>query len=188
VLPYTVPNYLAGMLGTDPVPADDPAFKQVESEVSERTNRFLSIGGTKSVDHFHRELGKIMWDNCGMERSQASLEKAIAEIPALEAEFWKDLRVLGDGDSLNQTLEKAGRVADFFELALLMCKDALHREESCGGHFRVEHQTPDGEALRDDEQFAYSAAWEWTGKGIEPMVHKEPLQFTYVHLAQRSYK
>jgi succinate dehydrogenase / fumarate reductase, flavoprotein subunit len=188
VLPYTVPNYLAGMLGSDPVPADDPAFKQAEEAVTESTNRFLSIGGTKSIDHFHRELGKIMWDNCGMARSSASLEKAIAEIPALEEEFWKDLRVLGTGDSLNQSLEKAARVADFFELGLLMCKDALAREESCGGHFRVEHQTEEGEALRDDDNFAYAAAWEWNGKGTEPTVHKEPLHFDHVHLAQRSYK
>jgi len=188
VLPYTVPNYLAGVLGQEPVPTDDPAFAAAEAEVRDRTNRFLSIGGTKSVDHFHRELGKIMWDNCGMARSAASLEKAISEIPALEEEFWKDLRVLGSGESLNQSLEKAGRVADFFELGLLMCKDALHREESCGGHFRVEHQTEDGEALRHDDEYAYAAAWEWTGKGTEPELHKEPLEFEYVHLAQRSYK
>jgi succinate dehydrogenase / fumarate reductase flavoprotein subunit len=176
------------MLGTDPVPVDDPAFKQVESEVRASTDRFLSIGGTKSVDHFHRELGKIMWDNCGMERSQASLEKAIAEIPALEAEFWKDLRVLGTGDGLNQTLEKAGRVADFFELGLLLCKDALAREESCGGHFRAEHQTEDGEAERDDEHFAHVAAWEWTGDPTKPERNVEPLIFDNVHLAVRSYK
>jgi succinate dehydrogenase / fumarate reductase flavoprotein subunit len=188
VLPYTIPNYLADLLGQDPVATDDPAFTAAQTEVRDRTNRFLSIGGTKSVDHFHRELGKIMWDNCGMARSAASLEKAISEIPALEEEFWKDLRVLGSGDTLNQSLEKAGRVADFFELGVLMCKDALHREESCGGHFRVEHQTEDGEALRHDDQFAYAAAWEWTGKGNEPVLHKEPLEFTYVHLAQRSYK
>ena len=188
VLPYTVPNYLAGKLGEPLVPTDDPAFAQAEATVNESTNRFLQIKGTKSVDHFHRELGKIMWDNCGMARSEATLEKAISEIPALEAEFWKDLRVLGSADDLNQSLEKAARVADYFELGLLLCKDALHRQESCGGHFRVEHQTEDGEALRDDEHFAYVAAWEWTGKGNEPVLHKEPLEFKYVHLAQRSYK
>jgi succinate dehydrogenase / fumarate reductase flavoprotein subunit len=188
VLPYTVPNYLATMLGQPVVPTDDPAFTAVEAEVSSSTQRFLDIKGTKSVDHFHRELGKLMWDNCGMARSEASLEKAISEIPALEEEFWKDLRVLGSAESLNQSLEKAGRVADFFELGLLMCKDALHRNESCGGHFRVEYQTEDGEALRDDEQFAYVAAWEWTGKSNEPELHKEPLDFEHVHLAQRSYK
>jgi succinate dehydrogenase / fumarate reductase flavoprotein subunit len=188
VLPYTVPNYLAGMLGQEAVPTDDPAFTAAEADVRDRTERLLGIGGTRSVDHFHRELGRIMWDNCGMARSAASLEKAIAEIPALEEEFWKDLRVLGSGDTLNQSLEKAGRVADFFELALLLCTDALHREESCGGHFRVEHQTEDGEALRHDEEFAYVAAWEWAGKGAEPVLHEEPLSFEYVHLAQRSYK
>ena len=188
VLPYTVPNYLAGKLGEPLVPTDDPAFAQAEATVNESTNRFLQIKGTKSVDHFHRELGKIMWDNCGMARSEATLEKAISEIPALEEEFWKDLRVLGSAEDLNQSLEKAARVADYFELGLLLCKDALHRRESCGGHFRVEYQTEDGEALRDDEHFAYVAAWEWAGKGKEPVLHKEPLEFTYVHLAQRSYK
>ena len=183
-----MPNYLAGHLGEPVVPTSDPVFTAAEAEVADRTQRFLSIGGTRSVDHFHRELGKIMWDNCGMARSEASLTKAISEIPALEEEFWKDLRIVGSADTLNQSLEKAGRVADFFELGLLMCQDALAREESCGGHFRVEHQTDDGEALRNDDEFAYAAAWEWTGKGNAPVLHKEPLQFEYVHLAQRSYK
>ncbi len=145
--------------------------------------------GTRSVDYFHRELGKIMWDYCGMERSEAGLEKALSEIPALYAEFQKDVRVLGDGTSLNQSLEKAGRVDDFFQLGYLMCKDALHRRESCGGHFRSEYQTDEGEAQRDDENFAYVGAWEWTG---EPMadanLHKEALVFENVHLATRSYK
>ncbi|MGQ0615899.1 MAG: fumarate reductase/succinate dehydrogenase flavoprotein subunit [Acidimicrobiia bacterium] len=187
VLPYTVPNYLAEMLGQQPVPVDHPAFAAAESEVTERTQRLLSIKGSHSVDYFHRELGRIMWDNCGMARSQASLDKALGEIPALRQEFYRDLRILGTGDTLNQSLEKAGRVADFFELAELMVRDALHREESCGGHFRVEHQTDDGEARRDDERFAYVAAWEWAG-GDSPVLHKEPLAFDYVHLAQRSYK
>jgi succinate dehydrogenase / fumarate reductase flavoprotein subunit len=188
VLPYTVPNYLADMLGQPPVPVDDQAFQSARAEVRVRTAGFLDTRGTRSVDHFHRELGHIMWDNCGMERSRASLEKALSEIPALREEFEKDLRVLGSAESLNQTLEKAGRVADFFELAELMVRDALHREESCGGHFRVEHQTPDGEALRDDDNFAYVAAWGYGGPGQEPVLHKEPLEFEYVHLAQRSYK
>ncbi|MDQ3293611.1 MAG: fumarate reductase/succinate dehydrogenase flavoprotein subunit [Actinomycetota bacterium] len=188
VLPYTVPNYLAPLLGEAVVPTDDRAFVEAERSVRQQTERFLSIGGTKTVDHFHRELGRIMWDNCGMARSEASLEKAISEIPALEEEFWKDLRVLGSAEDLNQGLEKAGRVADFFELGLLMCKDALHREESCGGHFRLEHQTEEGEARRNDDDFAYAAAWGWTGKGQEPALHKEPLEFEHVHLAQRSYK
>jgi len=188
VLPYTVPNHLAGLLGTEPVPVDDPAFRAAEADVTASTERFMAISGTRSVDHFHRELGKILWDNCGMERSEASLRKAIAEIPALEQQFWKDLRILGTGAGLNQSLEKAARVADFFQLALLLCTDALHREESCGGHFRVEHQTADGEARRDDEDFAYVAAWRWTGPASPHTLHKEPLRFDHVHLAQRSYK
>jgi succinate dehydrogenase flavoprotein subunit len=188
VLPYTVPHDLAAQLGQPVVPEDDPVFKQAEADVRDRTHRLLSIGGTRSVDYFHRELGKIMWEQCGMARSRESLEKALGEIPPLRDEFYKDLRVLGSGDDLNQSLEKAGRVADYFELAELMCIDALHREESCGGHFRVEHQTDDGEALRHDDQFAYVAAWEWTGDPSAPTLHKEPLEFEYVKLAQRSYK
>jgi succinate dehydrogenase / fumarate reductase flavoprotein subunit len=188
VLPYTVPNYLAGMLGQPPVPADDPVFRAAEAEVADRTRRYLSTGGTRSVDDLHRELGKIMWDNCGMARSKEGLEKAISEIAALRVDFDRDLRVLGSADTLNQSLEKAGRVDDFFELAGLLCRDALHREESCGGHFRVEHQTEEGEALRDDDHFAYAAAWEYAGPGAEPILNKEPLEFDHVHLAQRSYK
>jgi succinate dehydrogenase / fumarate reductase flavoprotein subunit len=152
------------------------------------TERFLSIGGTRSVDHFHRRLGKIMIEYCGMSRSREGLEKALHEIPALREEFWSDLRVLGDGQSMNQSLERAGRLADFFELAELMVRDALDREESCGGHFRVEHQTEDGEALRDDENYAYVSAWEWTGEDAAPTRHKEPLVFENVELTQRSYK
>jgi succinate dehydrogenase / fumarate reductase flavoprotein subunit len=188
VLPYTVPNYLAGMLGEPVVPTSDPAFAQAEADVRGRTDRFMSIGGTRSVDHFHRELGKIMWDNCGMARSRESLEKALGEIPPLREEFEKDLRLLGSADTLNQALEKAQRVADFFELAELMCRDALDREESCGGHFRREHQTDDGEALRHDDRFAYVSAWEWTGSSSAAEKHTEPLEFEYVKLAQRSYK
>jgi succinate dehydrogenase / fumarate reductase flavoprotein subunit len=187
VLPYTVPNYLAGRLGQPLVPTDDPAFVEAETSVRDRTNQLLAIRGTRPVDYFHRELGRIMWDNCGMARSQQSLEKALSDIPPLREEFEKDLRVLGSAETLNQSLEKAGRVADFFELAELLVLDALHREESCGGHFRVEYQTEDGEALRDDEHFAYAAAWEYKGDG-EPVLHREPLEFEYVHLAQRSYK
>jgi succinate dehydrogenase / fumarate reductase flavoprotein subunit len=188
VLPATVSNYLAGHLGESSVPTDHPAFREAENGVNDRVRKFLSTGGTKPVDHFHRELGKIMWDNCGMARSTASLEKALSEIPALRAEFEKDVRVLGSAETLNQSLEKVGRVEDFFELAELMCKDALHREESCGGHFRVEHQTEDGEAQRDDDNFAYVGAWEFTGDTANPTLHKEPLVFDNVHLAQRSYK
>jgi succinate dehydrogenase / fumarate reductase flavoprotein subunit len=187
VIPYTLANYLAGLLGSSPVPVDDPVFTQAETSVGDVVARLLSVKGTRSVDHFHRELGKIMWDNCGMARNEAGLEKALSEIPALREEFWKDVRVLGSG-SLNQSLEKATRVTDFFELAELMARDALHRRESCGGHFREESQTEEGEALRDDDNFAYVGAWEWTGKGNDPRLHQEPLDFQYVKLTQRSYK
>jgi succinate dehydrogenase / fumarate reductase flavoprotein subunit len=187
VISYTLANYLADLLGTNPVPVDDPSFAEAQGEVDDRVKRFLSIGGTQSVDHYHRELGKIMWDYCGMARNRTGLEKALSEIPALREEFWKDVRVLGDGP-MNQSLEKAGRVADFFELGELMVRDALHREESCGGHFREESQTEEGEALRNDEEFSYVAGWEWGGEGGTPTLHKEPLAFENVHLTQRSYK
>jgi succinate dehydrogenase / fumarate reductase, flavoprotein subunit len=187
VISYTLANYLAGLLGEPVVPTDDPAFADAERSVGDTVARLLSINGTNSVDHFHRELGKIMWDYCGMARNRSGLDKALSEIPALREEFWKDVRVLG-GPALNQSLEKAARVADFFELGELMVRDALHREESCGGHFREESQTEDGEALRDDEHFAYVGAWEWTGKGNIPALHREPLEFEYVKLTQRSYK
>ena len=188
VLPYTIGDYLAPRLGDAAVPTTDPVFKAAEDGVRDDVKRWLSVKGTRSVDHFHRELGKIMWDNCGMARSTASLEKAITEIPALREEFEKDVRVLGGFETLNQSLEKVQRVADFFELGELLCRDALHREESCGGHFRVEHQTEEGEARRDDDNFAYAAAWEWGGTSSNPVLHKEPLTFDVVHLAQRSYK
>jgi succinate dehydrogenase / fumarate reductase flavoprotein subunit len=188
VLPATISGYLAPQLGHRPVPTSDPAFRAAEAEVAERTKRLLAVRGTKSPDHFHRDLGKILWDNCGMARSQDSLTKALGEIPALREEFYRDVRVLGSDMDFNQSLERAGRVADFFEFSELMCLDALHREESCGGHFRVEHQTEDGEALRDDDDFAYAGAWEFTGVGEPPVLHKEPLVFENVKLAQRSYK
>jgi succinate dehydrogenase / fumarate reductase flavoprotein subunit len=140
------------------------------------------------VASIHRELGRIMWDNCGMARNAAGLQKAIGEIQSLRQEFWQDVKVLGDNEGMNQGLEHAGRVADFLELGELMCRDALHREESCGGHFREEHQTEEGEAKRNDDQFSYVAAWEWTGAGNTPALHKEPLTFDYVHPSQRSYK
>jgi succinate dehydrogenase flavoprotein subunit len=187
IISYTLASYLAGLLGEPAVPTDDPAFADAERSVGDTVARLLSINGTRSVDHFHRELGKIMWDYCGMARNRSGLEKALSEIPALREEFWKDMRVLG-GPALNQSLEKAARVADFFELGELMVRDALHREESCGGHFREESQTEDGEALRDDEHFAYVGAWEWAGKGNAPALHREPLEFEYVKLTQRSYK
>src|SRR5690242_4638127 len=188
VLPSTISDYLAPLLGSAPVPADDPAFKESEAAVADQTKRFLSVNGKHSVDHFHRELGNILWDNCGMARSQQSLEKALTDIPALREEFYADVKVPGSAATLNQSLEKAGRVADFLEFAELLCLDALTREESCGGHLRVEHQTEEGEALRDDEHFSHVAAWEFEGVGSAPTLHKEPLEFEYVHLAQRSYK
>jgi succinate dehydrogenase / fumarate reductase flavoprotein subunit len=188
VLPYTIGQYLSEYLNVDVVPTDDEVFTSAEKAVQDRTDRFLAIGGTRSVDHFHRELGKIMIEHCGLARSREGLEKAISEIQTVKAEFWSDLKVLGTDDSLNQTLERAGRVADFFELAELMCRDALDREESCGGHFRLEHQTEDGEARRDDENFAFVSAWEWHDESTAQTLHKEPLEFEYVALSQRSYK
>jgi succinate dehydrogenase / fumarate reductase flavoprotein subunit len=188
VLPNTISNYLAPQLGTQPVPTDHPAFQAAEAEARDRFARYLAIGGTQSPDAFHQKLGRIMWDYCGMERTKEGLEKALAEIPALYEEFQKDLRVTGGGDHLNQTLEKAGRVDDFFQLAQVMCLDALTREESCGGHFRGEHQTEEGEAERDDEHFAHVAAWEWSGDPANPIRNVEPLDFDNVHLAVRSYK
>ncbi len=189
VLPYTIGDYLAPQLGNKPVPTDHPAFKASEAAAKDRFRQYLSIPGKRSVDYFHKELGKIMWDNCGMERSEASLTKALAEIPALYDEFKTDLRVLGDDISLNQSLEKAGRVDDFFQLGYLMCQDALNRQESCGGHFRAESQTPEGEAQRDDENYSHVSAWEWQGEPLkEEVEHKEALTFEYVHPSVRSYK
>jgi succinate dehydrogenase / fumarate reductase flavoprotein subunit len=187
VIPYTVGAWLAPLLNTAPVPTNDPVFKEAEDAVHDRMQRLLSIKGTRSVDWFHRELGKIVIDHVGMERSAAGLEKALSEIPALREEFYQDVKVLGGNESFNQSLERAGRVEDFFELAGLMAIDALNREESCGGHFRVEHRTAEGEALRDDDNYAYVAAWEFSPEG-EPALYKEPLDFEYVALAQRSYK
>jgi len=187
VLPYTIGDYLASARPA-PVDVGQPEFVQAAAATRDLTSRLLSIRGSRTVDSFHRELGKLMWDYCGMSRNAAGLKHAMERIPELRAEFWRDVNVPGSDVELNQALEKAGRVADFFELAELMCRDALHREESCGGHFREEHQTPDGEALRDDAHFAYVAAWEHAGEGREPILNKEPLDFEYVHLAQRSYK
>ncbi|MGK5445398.1 fumarate reductase/succinate dehydrogenase flavoprotein subunit [Micromonospora sp. URMC 105] len=187
VLPSTIANYLAaGPL--DKVDASHPEAIAARRDVEDRITRLLAVNGDRTVDSFHRELGQIMWEHCGMERSEAGLRKAIDEIRTLRDEFWQRVRVPGDGEGLNQSLEKAGRVADFFELAELMCIDALHREESCGGHFRAEHQTPDGEAQRDDDRFAYVAAWEYTATGEPVVLHKEDLKFEYVHPTQRSYK
>ncbi len=188
VLPYTIGDYLAAWLNTPVVSTSDPAFAAVESEVNDRVSGYLASRGTRTVDDFHRQLGRIVWDYCGMSRDAAGLEKAMAEIPALHEEFKSDVKVLGSGESVNQTLEKVGRVDDFFELAMLMCRDARDREESCGGHFREEYQDAEGEAKRNDEDFAYVAAWEWTGDPSHPELHKEELEFENVKLATRSYK
>jgi succinate dehydrogenase / fumarate reductase flavoprotein subunit len=182
ILPVTIGDYLAPLLGSAPANVGGDAFRAAEEEVRQWVSHFLNVGGEHSVDWFHRELGRIMWEACGMARNGPGLEHAMTEIAALHERFKAGVRVLGDDETLNQSLEKAGRVDDFFELAQLMCRDALHREESCGGHFREEHQSPDGEALRDDEQFSYVAAWEYPG-----VLHKEPLSFQYVRPTQRSY-
>jgi succinate dehydrogenase / fumarate reductase flavoprotein subunit len=189
VLPYTLPAYLAGQIGKRPK-TDHPEFQKAESDVQARTKRLLGINGKRSVDSFHRELGLLLWDKCGMARNAAGLREALARIPTLREEFWRDVRVPGDGEEFNQSLERAGRVADFLEFGELMCIDALTRDESCGGHFREEHQTPDGEALRDDEHFADVFAWEYQGNGsiAAPKLHREPLVFETVELTQRSYK
>jgi succinate dehydrogenase / fumarate reductase flavoprotein subunit len=188
VAPNTIGDYLAGLLGQAPLSTDDPAFTTSVAAVQDDMRRWIAVGGTKSPEYYHRELGKLVWDYCGMARDKNGLEKALAEIPALREEFEKNVRVLGDPDGVNQSLEKVGRVADFFELGELMCRDALMREESCGGHFRVEHQTEDGEAKRDDENFAFVGAWEWEGKGETPTLHKEQLVFESVKPVVRSYK
>jgi succinate dehydrogenase / fumarate reductase flavoprotein subunit len=187
VIPYTIGDYLASAK-LAPVKDDHPAFRAAEAEVAAKTKRLLDVGGKRTVDAFHKELGRIVWNQCGMARNAAGLKQAIDQIGPLREEFWRDVRVPGSGADLNQELEKAGRVADFLEFAELMCLDALERDESCGGHFREEHQTPDGEAKRDDERFAHVAAWEYTGERSAPKLHTEPLTFEYVHLAQRSYK
>lgn len=187
ILPYTIGDYLA-QTKLDKVGTDHPVCQEVEAEVTERIKRLLSIDGKRTVDSFHKELGKVMWDSCGMSRNAEGLTQALQRIPEIRAEFWENVRVLGENEEFNQSLEKAGRVADFMELAELMCIDALHRNESCGGHFREESQTPEGEALRDDEKFSYVAAWQFSGVGNKPILNRETLEFEYVHPSQRSYK
>jgi len=187
VIPVTIGDYLAGTkLGQ--VSTDAPEFRQAEDDVRARLGKLLAGKGKRTVDSFHRELGRIMWDKCGMARDASGLKEALERIPALREEFWESVNVPGSASEINQALEKAARVADFFELGELMCRDALHREESCGGHFRVEHQTEDGEAKRDDSKFCYVAAWEWTGGNSAQKLHREPLTFEHVQLATRSYK
>jgi len=187
VIPYTIGNYLSKHMGEGPLPTDHAAVKATEQEVRERIGTLLEIDGSRTVDSFHRELGRLVWDQCGMARSKKGLEEALQKIPELREQFWNDVRVAGSNEELNQSLEKAGRVADFIELAELMCHDALARNESCGGHFRTEYQSEEGEALRNDEDYTYVAAWEHTGNG-SPKVHKEHLEFENVPLSQRSYK
>ena len=191
VAPYTVGNYLAEEVpldGSGAVATDDPAFEQVEKEVQDRINRLMSVGGKKSVESFHKRLGQIVWDQCGMGRSREGLEQALRDIPKLREEFWNEVFVPGNANEFNPEVEKAGRVADFLEFAEVLCEDALAREESCGGHFREEHQTPEGEALRNDEQFAHAAVWEYKGDNVRPELSKEELTFENVKLTTRSYK
>jgi succinate dehydrogenase / fumarate reductase flavoprotein subunit len=187
ILPYTIGDYLAGTT-LEAVDASHAAFREAEQRVSERVGALLSINGARSVDSFHKELGLLLWEECGMARARGGLEEALQRIPAIRAEFWENVRVPGSAPTLNQSLEKAGRVADFLEFAEVMCLDALNREESCGGHFRVEHQTDDGEAKRDDEHFTHASVWQHTGDGQAPALHQEPLDFEFEKMATRSYK
>ncbi len=188
VIPYTIGGYLAGIKPGTRVKADNPAVKEAEQAVADRTEKFLSIGGKETPTHFHQRLGKVMWEFCGMARNEAGLKKALEEIPKIREEFWKNLCIPGSGADVNQSLESAARVADFLEIGELMCLDALNRRESCGGHFREEWQTEEGEAMRDDENFCHVAAWEYKGEGQTPVRHVEALSYDNVHLATRSYK
>jgi succinate dehydrogenase / fumarate reductase, flavoprotein subunit len=186
VIPYTIGNYLADEIATKPIPTDHPAFIETESEVRQRIETLMNIKGTQSVESMHKRLGKIMWDKCGMARNAQGLREAITEIQELKKEFWSDIKIPGSINEFNPELDKAGRVADFIELGELMCKDALQRSESCGGHFREEHQTEEGEALRHDAEFMFVAAWEF--KGDDWQMHKEELKYDVVKPTQRSYK
>jgi len=187
VLPYAVGDYL-GSAKLEKVSPDHPACREAEESVTSRIKRLLSVNGRRTVDTFHRELGKIMWEYCGMVRNESGLKKALQMIPELRQEFWEDVRVLGENETVNQSLEKAGRVADFLEMGELIVRDALARDESCGAHFREEHETEEGEAMRDDEHFMHVAAWEYKGDDQEPELHQEPLHFDYVKPSVRSYK
>ena len=188
VLPYTMQNYLADQIYVGKITSDTPEFEEAENAVRAHIDSLMSINGTKSVDHFHKALGHIMWENVGMARSPESLNRAMEEIAALEAEFYKDVRIPGTAESFNPELEKAHRLVDYFELARLIATDALHREESCGGHFRIEHQTADGETLRDDEHFMYVGAWEYQGHDVKEALHKEDLNYEYIKIQTRNYK
>ena len=188
VLPITIGSYLSGEIRTPKTDTNHPAFEEAEKSVKDTINKLLNVKGNKSVDDFHRELGLIMWNKCGMARNAEGLKEAIEEIQALRKEFWSNVYVPGAADELNPELEKAGRVADFLDLGELMCRDALNRNESAGGHFREEYRTPEGEAKRDDENYAYVAAWEFAGEGKEPVLNKEDLIFNDIELKTRSYK
>ena len=188
VLPYTMQNYLADQINVPRFKTDLPEFAEAEKQVKARIDKLFSIKGSKPVDYFHRQLGKIMWEYVGMARNKAGLQKAITLIREVKAEFWKDVKITGENSEVNPELEKAGRVADFIELGELMAMDALNREESCGGHFREEYQTPEGEALRNDEEFMYVAAWEYSGDGKDPILNKEPLEYEAIEVKQRNYK
>ncbi|MGE5317423.1 MAG: succinate dehydrogenase (quinone) flavoprotein subunit, partial [Chloroflexota bacterium] len=188
VLPYTIQNYLADQIRVPKISTDLPEFKETEQKVIDQINRLMNVKGNTTVDTFHRKLGIIMWEKVGMARNEENLKKAVAEIADLRKEFWKDVRIPGTADSINPELEKAGRVADFLELGELMARDALHRQESCGGHFREEYQTPEGEALRNDDTFMYVAAWAYKGENAEPELVKEPLEYEFIEVKQRNYK
>ena len=188
VLPYTISNYLADDIRTGEISTEHAEFEQAEKNVQDRLDFFMNNKGTKTVDYFHKKLGKVMWEKCGMARNKKGLEEAIVEIKAIRDEFWKEVKIPGVQHSFNQELEKAGRVADFIELGDLMCRDALNREESCGGHFREEHRTAEGEAMRNDDDYAYVAAWKYKGDNETPELHKEDLKFENIELKQRSYK
>jgi succinate dehydrogenase / fumarate reductase flavoprotein subunit len=188
VLPYTIGDYLADDIRTGPIPTDHQAFQEAEDRVNDRLSKLLNNDGSKPVDHFHKELGKVIWDYCGMSRTKEGLEHAKEEVRRIRKEFWENVKVPGSDKEMNQELEKAGRVADFLELGELMCEDALEREESCGGHFREEHQTEEGEAKRDDKNYARVSAWEHKGDEEAPKLHKEKLNFENIEVKQRSYK
>ncbi len=188
ILPYTIGDYLAGISPADRLAPDHPAFRQAEEDVSARIRKLLGVNGRRTVDSLHRELGRLLWDQCGMVRNAGGLQAALDRIPALREEFWREVKVTGRDEDFNQTLERAGRAADFFEFAELMVRDALMRDESCGVHFREEHQTREGEALRDDEHFAFVSAWEFAGDDRPPVLHKEPLTFEFVYPSKRSYR
>jgi succinate dehydrogenase / fumarate reductase flavoprotein subunit len=188
VVPYTIGNYLASQKPGSRPSADGPEFRAAEQNVSSLTSRLLAVAGKEPVSHFHKRLGRIMWEGCGMARTADTLKKALDELPKLRAEFWANVKVPGSAATLNQSLEQAGRVADFLELGELMCLDALTREESCGSHFREEYQYPDGECKRDDEHFAHVAAWEFQGADKAPLRNVEPLQYEAVKMSVRNYK